>query len=143
MDPSQCGDVHRIENLYRLFQKRIVSVWFAVNWGIVVIPLISYANEESFRDMLLGIEEGCSVVAFGIKGNMNNPREVKLLEKAVKYTVDHIQLKTIIVYSVCGDDNSVLEAFSYATEKNIQVVIPQNTLREQNQKRWRDKHGKI
>ena len=82
-------------------------------------------------------------MAFGIKGNMNNPREVKLLEKAVKYTVDHIQLKTIIVYSVCGDDNSVLEAFSYATEKNIQVVIPQNTLREQNQKRWRDKHGKI
>lgn len=143
IDPSQCGDVHRIENLYRLFQKRVVSIWFTITLGIVVIPLISYSNEESFKDMLCGIEEECSVVAFGIKGNMNNPREIELLVKALKYTVDKIQLKAIVVYSSCGDDSTVLEAFSYAIEKNIKVIIPQNTLREQNQKHWRDNHGQI
>ena len=143
IDPSLCGDVPRIENLYRIFQRSVVSSWLTMDLGIIVIPLISYANEESFEDILLGIDFNSTVVAFGIKGNMNNLEEKELLRKAVKYVVDRLQLKAIIVYSVCGQDSEVYDVFSYATRKGIDLVIPQNTLRAQNQKNWRNKHGEI
>jgi hypothetical protein len=143
IDPSLCGDVPRIENLYRIFQRCVVSLWLTMVLGIIVIPLISYANEESFGDMLLGIDPNSTVVAFGIKGNMNNLEERELLRKAVKYVVDRLSLKAIVVYSVCGQDSEVYEVFSYAIEKGIELIIPQNTLREQNQKKWRNKNGEI
>lgn len=143
IDPSECGDIHRIENLYRIFQRRIVSIWFTVTLGAIVIPLISYSNESFFEDMLQGIQENCSVVAFSTKGSVKKNSERRLLEKAIVYAVDHLSLKTIVVYSACGDDQRIKDIFNYPISKGIQIVIPQNTLRERNQLSLGDKHGEI
>lgn len=63
---------------------------------------------------------------------MKYNRERNLLKSAVKYAVDNLPLKTILVYSVCGKDETCLEIFNYAIENGIQVRIVNNTLRERN-----------
>lgn len=131
-DYSQCGDVPKIENLYRLFKSRIVSLWLLLELDIIVIPNITYANENYFDVMLDGMEN-TEVVAFSVKGAIREPVERKLLEKAIKVTVDGLEkLKKIVVYSVSTDDRKVLDIFQYATSKGINVIIPNNILRERN-----------
>ena len=133
-DYSQFGDLHKIENLNRLWKARIVTLWFSIVVHAIAIPSITYISEETFPLFFSGLED-CQVVAFSTKGHVRYAAERKLLKKAVKYTVDHLPLKTIIVYSVCGKDETSLNLFKYAIDKGIHVVIPQNTLRERNQKR--------
>ena len=131
-DYSQCGDVPKIENLYRLFKSRIVSLWLLLELDIIVIPNITYANDNYFDVMLDGMEN-TEVVAFSVKGAIREPAERKLLQKAIKVTVDGLEkLKKIIVYSVSTDDRKVLDIFQYATSKGINVIIPDNILRERN-----------
>lgn len=131
-DYSQCGDVPKIENLYRLFKARIVSLWLLLELDIIVIPNITYANDNYFDVMLDGMEN-TEVVAFSVKGAIREPVERKLLEKAIKVTVDGLEkLKKIVVYSVSTDDRKVLDIFQYATSKGINVIIPNNILRERN-----------
>ena len=131
-DYSQCGDVTKIENLYRLFKSRIVSLWLLLELDIMVIPNITYANENYFDVMLDGMEN-TEVVAFSVKGAIREPVERKLLQNAIKITVDSLKkLKKIIIYSASTDDRKVLDIFQYATSKGINVVIPDNILRERN-----------
>lgn len=134
-DYSQCGDINRIENLYRLFKARIVSLWLILEMGSIVIPNITYADENYFEYMLDGMEN-CNVVAFSVKGSMREVYQKELLIKAIKYTVDKMKnLSRIIVYSSSTNDEVVLELFSYATYHGIEVIIPNNILRERNMKR--------
>lgn len=42
------------------------------------------------------------------------------------------QLKKIVVYSVSVDDKKVFELFEYASNKGIEIVIPNNILKERN-----------
>lgn len=100
----------------------------------IAIPNITYVSRESFPLYFSGLEE-CQVVAFSTKGHIRTPVERELLIDAVKYAVDHLPLKTIIVYSVCGNDNTTLELFQYAISKGIKVVIPNNSLGERNRGR--------
>ena len=53
-DYSKCGDIPEIENQYRQFRARIVSIWLTMNIGAVVIPLVSCANEYGMQYMLEG-----------------------------------------------------------------------------------------
>ena len=131
-DYSLCGDVPRIENIYRLFKSRIVSNFILLEWNALVIPNITYGDESYFEFMLDGLEN-TNTVSFSIKGVYKNQEERKLLLKAIKYTVDNLKhLKTIIVYSVLNDDNKIYKLFEYATSKNLKIIIPNNTLRERN-----------
>lgn len=131
-DYSQCGDVPRIENLYRLFKARIVSNWLLLECDILVIPNVSYANEDYFDVMLDGMEE-TEVVSFSVKGSLNNAAEKTLLLKAIKYTIDGLlNLKKIVVYSVCVDDFVVKKLFEYPISKGIEIVIPSNLLKTRN-----------
>ena len=75
------------------------------------------------------------MVAFSTKGHVRYASERALLKDAVKYAVDHLPLKAIIVYSVCGNDETSLKLFQYAIDKGIRVVIPDNSLRERNRGR--------
>lgn len=131
-DYSQCGDIPRIENLYRLFKSRLVSNWLLLECGVIVIPNITYANENYFDVMLDGMNNA-EVVAFSVKGVTREVKEKELLIKAIKYTVDSLKkLKKIIVYSVSINDGKILSLFEYASSRGIEVVIPNNILKERN-----------
>ena len=131
-DYSEVGDINRIENIYRLFKSRIVSLWLWFECNIIVIPNITYANENYFDVMLDGMQD-TEIVAFSVKGSVRDSNERKLLLEAIKITVDNLKyLKKIVVYSVNIDDNRVLELFEYASLREIEIVIPNNILKERN-----------
>lgn len=87
-DYSICGDINHIENLYRMFKSRIVSVWLTLELKANVIPLITYSSEKIFSNMLDGMQD-CEVVAFSTKGLRNNTKSLNMMQKALKYTVDN------------------------------------------------------
>lgn len=131
-DYSECGDGIAIDNEYRIFKARVVAIWLTTELNAVVIPTITFPSEDSFKWFLDGLEE-CSVVGFSTKGYMKDEYELKLLKKAIRYTVDKLEkLEAIIVYDVCGDYTTALDVFEYAINKGINVIIPPNTLKERN-----------
>ena len=106
--------------------------WLLLECGVIVIPNITYANENYFDVMLDGMEN-VEVVAFSVKGSIREVDEKKLLLKAIKYTVDTLKiLKKIVVYSVSINDEKVMSLFEYALSKGIEVIIPNNILKERN-----------
>lgn len=142
-DYSILGDVHTIENQYRLFKARIVGLWFLFEIGAIAIPNITFPSptKEYARLALSGLEN-CNTVAISTKGHMTNNVEASRLYANVQLAVDLLpHLKTIIVYDVCGDDLATLEAFSYAISHGIQIIIPDNTLKLRNRLRYMERHG--
>ncbi len=133
-DYSELGDVHKIENYYRLFRARIVALWFMFELKVAVIPNITFPDEESCAFALNGLEN-CSVVAISTKGHMNDPAENERLKNNISLIVGALDLKAIIVYDVCGTDTATLDTFSYAIEKGIEVILPDNTLKLRNRTR--------
>lgn len=131
-DYSLCGDTFEDFNAINIQRARIVSIWLACECNILVIPNVTYSNEESFEYMLDGLED-CRTVAFSIKGSMRKLTQKYLLEKAIKITVDRLKfLKNIVVYSVCTSDEETKRIFEYATSKGICVTIPDNLLKSRN-----------
>ena len=131
-DYSLCGDVPETINLYNIFKSRIVSLGLTLLLNKLVIPNITYASRKSFAYMLDGLEE-CNVVACSTKGSLKDKGQKELLLETIKYTVDHLHnLKQIVVYDVSIDNSKVLEIFSYATSKGIEVMIPNNLLKMRN-----------
>ncbi len=131
-DYSQLGDIHRAENIYRLFKARIVSVWLVLECDVLVIPNVTYASDNYFDVMLDGMED-TEIVAFSVKGSMREADEKELFLKAIKIAVDGLpKLKKIIVYSVSVDDSKTLKLFEYASLKGIDIIIPDNILKERN-----------
>jgi len=94
--------------------------------GITANPTIGY-----FSDMLVGMDD-CNVVAFSLKGSMQDVEQKMLLFEAIKYTVDHLKLKSIVVYSVSTNNDKVYELFAYAIKKGIKIIIPENSLKSRN-----------
>lgn len=133
-DYSQFGDIQAIENMYRLWKARIVTLWFIVEMHAIAIPNITYISQSTLPFFFTGLTT-CSVVAFSTKGHVRYARERKLLKEAVKYAVDLLPLETIVVYSVTGKDETSLKLFKHAIDKGIKVVIPDNELRSRNQQR--------
>ncbi len=130
-DYSVFGDINPIIDLYRVLMTRVVALWFIFELQVVVIPNISYTNECDFEDYFNGLET-CSVIAFNAKGHIRYNSERRLFKSAIKYAVDHLPLKTILVYSACGKDETCLKVFKYAIDKGVDVRIINNTIRERN-----------
>jgi len=139
-DFSELGDIHKIENEHRLFRSRIIGLWFMFEIGAIVIPNITFPTEESADFALDGYEE-CSTVCMSTKGHMDEPAENQRLRKNITLTVDKLsKLKTIIVYDVCGTNNDTLNTFSYAIEKGIEIIIPDNTLKSRNMQLYSERY---
>lgn len=139
-DFSELGDIHKIENNYRLFKGRIIGLWFMFEIGAVVIPNITFPTEES-ADFALDGYEDCSVVTFSTKGHMNEPAEKQRLRNNIRLTVDKLpNIKSIIVYDVCSTNNETIDIFSYAIKKGIDIVIPDNTLKCRNIALYRERN---
>ena len=70
------------------------------------------------------------------KGKVCSIKEVserELLTKAIENTVDNLKkLKKIIVYSVLIDDEKTKDLFKYASNRGIEIVVPNNVLKERN-----------
>lgn len=130
-DYSECGDIHAIENKYRLFKSRIVGLWLMHELDAVVIPHVTYPLIKDIGYALTGLE-GCSVVAFSTKGYATDSLELNNLIEAVKYTTNKLPLHAIVVYDACGNDSIVNQVFEYPRKKGIQIVVPGNTLKERN-----------
>ena len=130
-DYSLLGDIHTIENIYRIFMSRVVAIWLIKELGAIVIPNISFPSENYCKIALNGLEK-CSVVAISTKGHISNFEEQERLRKNIQLTVNTLNLEAIIVYDVCGTDSTTLDIFSYAIEKGIKVIIPDNTLKRRN-----------
>ena len=127
-----CGDVPETINIYSIFKSRLVSLGLTLLLNKLVIPNITYASRKSFEYMLDGLED-CYVVAFSTKGSLKDKGQKELLLETIKYTVDHLHnLKQIIIYDVSIDNSKSLELFSYATNKVIEVMIPNNLLKMRN-----------
>lgn len=140
-DFSELGDIHKIENIYRLFKGRIIGLWFMFEIGSVVIPNITFPTVESADFALDGYEE-CSVVAISTKGHMVDPNEKQRLRENIRLTVDKLpKLKTMIVYDVCSTNDATLETFSYAIEMGIEIIIPDNTLKHRNIELYHERHN--
>ena len=137
-DYSKCGDVSEIENCYRQFRSKIVSIWLTMELGAVVIPLVSPANRTEMSYMLDGMQD-CNVVAFNAKGPMGDPEQMVIFLQAIRYTVDHLpNLRSIVVYSASPDIKKVKTYFQYAIEAGIEVQIPDNMLQSRNRLRGGD-----
>ena len=130
-DYSECGDIHSIENKYRLFKARVVGLWLLHELDAVVIPHVTYPLITDIPFTLTGLEN-CSVVAFSTKGYATDSKELNNLIEAVKYTTDKLLLRAIVVYDVCGDNAIVDRVFEYPKSKGIQIIVPNNTLKERN-----------
>ena len=142
-DYSELGDIHNVENYYRLFKARFVSLWLMFELGAIVIPNITYAKEEYVDFAFDGLED-CSVVAMSTKGHIKEEVEYERLKQKISHTIDKLNnLKAIIVYDDCGDDKKTREAFSYASYRGIEIIIPNNTLKERNMQRLRLNMKKI
>ena len=73
---------------------------------------------------------------------MDNPQENKRLRENIRLTVDKMpEIKTIIVYDVCSTNHATLDTFSYAVQKGIEIVIPDNTLKSRNIELYRKSHN--
>ena len=118
----------------------MISLWLTIELGICVIPLITFPNLDFLPFVLEGLKE-CSVVAFSTKGYINNAEEREILKKAIKMTVDALHLKKIIVYDVCKTDEKALTIFEYALQKGIEIVIPDNILKNRNKAKLKTKGG--
>ena len=88
-DFSELGDIHKIENNYRLFKGRIIGLWFIFEIGAVVIPNITFPTEESVNFALDGYGD-CSVVAISTKGHMGDPAENLWLRANIRLTVEKL-----------------------------------------------------
>ena len=95
-DYSKCGDSLEVDNIHRQMRMRISAIWLTMNTDGVVIPLVSCANELSKSYMLDGMED-CKTVAFNAKGAMGDPSQMVIFKDAIKHTVDHLNLESIVV----------------------------------------------
>ena len=110
-DYSLIEDTDEVENIYRLKKMRVVSLWFIHEIGAIVIPLISFPSFNTIDRYLDGLEYS-SVVGISTKGHIEEPKEYRILCETIRYLIENKNnLKTIIVYDVCGDNRKTYEAF--------------------------------
>lgn len=135
-DYSLFDDIWIYENESRLFKIRVIMLWFVIVIRAIVIPNAVYIAPAKLQKYLSGFEN-CTVMCFSTKGHVRYASNRRRVKETVKYVVDHFPLKTILVHSVCGCDDTSLRLFEYAISHGVNVKIVDNTLRRRNQTRIR------
>lgn len=128
-DYSCSSDVSDIVEHYQQYISRVVGLWLLFEIGAMPIPTIFASSARRLESMLDGFES-TEVVAFSTKGYLRKPEEMDNLKDMVHLTVDSLDsLKAIVVYDTSSTNSVVTELFSYASEKGIKVLTPDNRLR--------------
>lgn len=74
---------------------------------------------------------------------MSSAKENERLRANIRLAVEKMpRLQALVIYDTCGTNEHTLDTFSYAAEKGIQLVIPDNTLKLQNMRHYRDRHNR-
>lgn len=140
-DYSLFDDIWPYENESRLLKIRVLMLWFVIEIGAIVIPNAIYLSPDKLPQFLSGFEN-CTVMCFSTKGQVRYARNRARVKETVKYVVDNFQLKVILVYSVCGKDETSMKLFEYAISNGIEVRIVDNTMRRRNQSRLKSEVAK-
>lgn len=128
-DYSLYGDFDKTVILNNLRKQLVVSLWLIFELDAIVIPLMTYSNEESLDWCFEHIMQD-SVVAVSLKGVMNEP-EKSLFIKALKKLIDTRHPKSLIVYSVSKDETTK-EMLENEYKNKMDVHIIDNTLLRRN-----------
>lgn len=133
-DITLIGNLQPVENHYRMFEQRVISLWLKFECEKIVIPTVGVACRDDFKYMLEGFDS-VSVMALSTKGKIDDKNNRLLLIDTIKYLVDNNKnLKKLIVYDVCKDDVEARKICKYAIDMGIKVIIPDNILKQRNQK---------
>lgn len=132
-DYSVFGNFKKSTIIHQLEKETIVLGWFVFEVGVIAYPNITYGLKDTFCLCLENIYYG-SNVAISFKGSIDNKINEKLLEDAIKYLVDKINPKAIIVYTVASNKKTY-RILNYAIKHNVKIIVPENSLRNSNLKR--------
>lgn len=135
-DYSLFGNFKKSTMISQLEKETIVIGWFVFELNAIVYPNITYGLLDSY-DMCFGNIYYGSNVAISFKGSIDNTINEKLLKEAIKNVVDKINPKTIIVYTVASN-KTTFRILEYAIAKNINLIVPDNTLRTSNLRRLKN-----
>lgn len=130
-DYSLFDDIWPYENDSRLLKIRVLMLWFLIEIHAIVIPNAVYVSTDKLPRYFSGFEN-CTVICFSTKGQVRYSKNRARVRETVKYAVDHLPLKMILVYSVCGNDQTALKLFDYAISNGVEIRIVDNTLRRRN-----------
>ncbi len=131
-DYSICGDAPLIENLHRIFKSRLVGSYLVNELNKIVIPNISFFDENTKKVTLSGISKN-STVAISTKGLLNGKRKQELMDYIVNETIKEIHPEIVILYNVsvkCPKYNEIVHKFQ---NNGIKVIVPPNKLLIRNQ----------
>ena len=128
-DYSTYGDFDFENVIHNIKKSIIVYLWLTIECDAIVFPLMTYSNEDSLDWCFNHIMEH-SNIALSLKG-ISRGEDKKLFLKALKKLVDCRNPQNLIVYSDCCE-NSTKELLSYAYEKQVNVILVNNTLLERN-----------
>lgn len=140
-DCSLTYDQDSWDIIFRTALMRLTCLWLTFELKAHVVPLITYGIDDTFNLMITGLKE-CETVAFSLKGSLLEKYKEEQLKRVIKYTVDNLHnLKSIIIYDDCMEDETVYKLFEHATNKGIKLLIPPNTLKNQNRGKKVAKNG--
>ncbi len=125
-DVSQICEVHKIENLHRYFQSRVISNWLILECGALVIPNLTASSRTYFEDMITGLES-TEVAAINLIGHVKNEEKFNFSIEIAKYASKHLKsLKLIILFTTVNDAESIKQAFEAAVGSKIKILVPSN-----------------
>lgn len=131
-DYSICGDVPKLETLYRIFKSRVVGAYLVNELNKIVIPNISFVDEFTKEVALTGIGKG-STVAISTKGLLKGKRKEELLDYIVNETINVIHPKIVILYNVAVKSSKLEEIVTRLKRAGVKVLMPPNKLLIRNQ----------
>lgn len=131
-DVSQIGEVHRIENLHRFFEARVISNWLVLECGGLVVPNLSAADETYFADMVSGLEQ-TEVASISMKGHLQDKEKTAFSLKMALYATENLpRLKLLIVFTTSANRDKVKAMFEKALPSSVKVLVPANRASERN-----------
>lgn len=128
-DYSMYGNFKDCTIINQLVKQAIVVGWMVLELNAIIYPNITFALSNSYNWCFEFIYKG-SNVALSLKGCILNGESENLVN-AIKFMVDTIEPKSILVYSVSCDETSK-KLLSYATKKGINVIFLDNALKTRN-----------
>ncbi len=131
-DYSICGDVPKLENLYRIFKSRVVGSYLVNELNKIVIPNISFTDEMTKEVALAGIEKG-STVSISTKGLLKGQRKEELLDYITNETINALHPKIVILYNVAVKSSKLEEIVIRLKKAGVKVIMPPNKLLIRNQ----------
>lgn len=131
-DYSMYGNLKESTLIHQLEKEAVVVGWLVLEIQAIVYPNLTYGLRKTFEWCFKNIYVG-SNVAISLKGCTSGEDKAICID-AIKYVVDNIQPKAIIVYST-SCDKTTKEILKYAYDNNIPVIIVENALRIQNLRR--------